>query len=178
MAGKLLLLLAGLLAILAIALFYVMPDIFGLWGVTSVLAGVTIDSMTFGGFSSFQNVTLLGTQSSLAMDLYLMAGAALVVIGAIIAILGALKESKGIGMLGGLLILAGPLLLIASLIMGLGVFGNYLSAYTNLGMTGTLIMGSIDFAGVGTLTYGLKIGAYMLIAAGVIGLIGGMTLSD
>lgn len=178
MAGKLLALLGGLLAILTIALFYVMPTVFAWWGVSVTTSGTVVSSFSVGGFSSI-SASALGTTSTgfTTADIYLILEGVLIIVGAIMAILGALKESKGIGMLGGILILVGPILLIYALVSGLGVFEIYQSTYTLAGMTGTLIMGSFDF-GVTSFNYGLQIGGYLLIISGVIGLIGGLTISS
>ena len=110
--GKFLAIIGGALAIAVIGLFYIMPNIFGWWGVTG-----TVDymgtQMSMGAYIG--GVSSVGASSAglsivlFVMDPILLCAGLLVVVGALLAIIGGAIESKGLGATGGALILLGPL---------------------------------------------------------------------
>ena len=95
----------------------------------------------------------------------------MVIVGSIMCIIGGAAESKPLGIIGGILIIVGPLLLIVDLIIG---FSDISLLELAIPPGSNLIFGSESILG-GTLSWGIWIGFFMAIAGGVLGLIGGAT---
>ena len=103
-----------------------------------------------------------------AEDIFLLLTGVLIIGGSVLLLIGALVESKALGIVGGILMLAGPLLLILSLFLGLGIFE---------GLAATLPSGTtVLFGSQAGMDWGIWISTYLALGAGILGLIGGATI--
>ncbi|MFX0027796.1 MAG: hypothetical protein ACFE8B_01180 [Candidatus Hermodarchaeota archaeon] len=158
-AGRIIAIIGGVVGILSIALYYVMPEIFSLWRIDGGAALTTY----FGGFGDGTGEILgipFGPES--AEDIFLIIIAVLLIAGGGIAILGGLLQNKLIGIIGGIAMLAGPILLTVQLFLNLGIFDDPILSDR------FLLWGSE--AGV---NWGVWIGYFMGIGGGILGIIGG-----
>ncbi len=93
----------------------------------------------------------------------------LIIGGGVITFIGGVAGSKVVGILGGIILLAGPTLLLIELILKLG-------AFENIGTTWlpgeNLLFGSYP----GLAEWGIGIGSFLAIGGGVLGIIGGATV--
>jgi hypothetical protein len=158
-AGKLIAIIGGILGILSIVLFYVLPDFFCLW---RIYGGG--DSINIGGFGAGAG-TIMGIDFGPedAEDTLLVIIGVLLVAGGAIAIIGGLIENKMIGVLGGIIMLAGPILLSVELLLKTGFWDGFTQD--------NLFLGS-----AGGANWGVWIGFFMGIGGGVLGLVGGASL--
>ena len=115
--------------------------------------------------------------SSLITELAILEtiGGSMVILGSILCIVAAVKESKGIGVLGGLLMLLGPILLVIDFLVGMsefaGVIGDNLDLFVNRNAFWE------TFSTMGYLyTWGIWTGVFLCAIGGVLGLIGGIAL--
>ncbi|MFX1374672.1 MAG: hypothetical protein ACFFA0_02565 [Promethearchaeota archaeon] len=164
-AGKIIAIIAGILGILAVVLFHVAPEIFSFWRLEGGGAGWYL-----GGFAYWDYG--IGDPES-ADDMLLLALFVMIVAGGAIEIVGAFVENKIIATIGGILMLLGAILFIVALAVEFGDFKD-LADFIEYG-TGDrfLLFGS----GAGA-EWGLWIGTYLAIGAGVVGLVGGLTVED
>lgn len=160
-AGRIIAIIAGILGILSVALFYVLPEIISFWKISGGGMGLYL-----GGFGFWSDAG----DFSYAEDTLLTTIFVLIVAGGALGIIGGLVENKVIGLIGGILMLLGPILLIVALFIEFGDF----EALADLIELGTgkrfLLFGS----GAGV-TWGLWIGTFLAFGAGVLGIIGGAT---
>ena len=98
------------------------------------------------------------------------AGGILVIVGAVECLTSALLKNKVVGIFGGLLMIVGPLLLVADIMMGMSEFMQWMEFYTSGKSGAELLFGGIPEYDI---NYGLWIGFFMAIGSGVLGLIGG-----
>ena len=159
-AGKFIAIIGGILGILTVALFYVLPEIFSFWRLET--AGF---EYYLGGFG-FEAGTLFDPPEY-AEDILLMLMFTLCVAGGAIAIIGGLIESKVIGIVGGIIMLASPIILLIALFIEIGDFEDLAVIIGLFGGEG-LIMGSE--AGW---EWGIWISTYLAFGAGALGVIGG-----
>jgi hypothetical protein len=158
-AGKLIAIIGGILGILSIVLYYVLPDIFSLW---RVVAG-SANFVYIGGFGiRAGEITSFPFGPEYADDIFLVIVAVLLVAGGAVAIVGGLMENKGIGALGGIIMLAGPILLVVELLLELGFW----EGFPEFALWGSQ-------AGA---DWGVWIGFFMGVGGGILGLIGGASL--
>jgi len=163
-AGKFIAIIGGILGILTIGLYFVLPEIFCLWR----LDGAPFLSIFLGGFGSTTGEVLgVGYGPDYAEDIMLLIICVLIVAGGALAIIGGLVGNKIIGILGGVLMIVGPILLIVALFIEYGDFEDI-----------ALILGgkSLFFGSELGVDWGLWIGFYLAIGGGVLGLIGGATI--
>ena len=161
-AGKIIALVGGVLGIIAVVLFYVMPEIFCFWRFDAdpVLA------IFLGGFGSSSGVVGgVDQEIQYAEDVYLLLMGILVVAGGGVALVGALVDNKGIAVLGGLLMLVGSAILLIALGLELGDFEDVAAL---LPSDENLFFGSL-----GTADWGLYTSFFLAIGGGVLGVIGG-----
>jgi len=163
-AGKIIALISSILGILSVALFYVMPEIFFFWRFDYGAAG----SFFLGGFGSHLCVTIggeFGPES--AEDTTLLFLGILVIAGSALALMGGFFENKSLTILGGLLMILGPILLVNALFLELGYFEDM----------ATLIPpdDNIFFGSVSGADWGLDVSFFLAIGGGVLGIIGGAT---
>ncbi len=165
-AGKVLTIIGGVLGALSVLLFYIAPEIFCLWRID---AGSTL-SVFIGGFGAWSGEFIaipFGPEYS--QDIILMIVGVLIIGGSVLTFIAGLAGSKAIGILGGIILLAGPILLLVALIAKMGVFGD-----TIVPLLGNvnLLFGSI----LGVADWGIYIGSYFAIGGGLLGIIGGATI--
>ena len=137
-AGKIIAIIGGVLGILSVALFHVMPGLFAFWRLEGGGGG-----MWLGGFA-FWDIT--GLDPEYAEDILLLIIFLLVVAGGVLAIVGGLIEHKLIATIGGLLMLVGPILFIIALAVELGDFKTLADTLEGLFGDRFLLFGS--FGGV------------------------------
>ena len=126
-------------------------------------------SLFVGGFG-FVGGSFMGVpfEPEYAEDIFLLLTGVLIIGGSVLLLIGALVESKALGIVGGLIFLGGPILLILSLFLGLGIFE---------GLAATLPSGTtVLFGSQAGMDLGIWIGKFMAIGGGVLGVIGGATL--
>ena len=163
-AGKIIAIIGGILGILTIGLYFVLPEIFCLWR----LDGAPFLSIFLGGFGSATGEALgVGYGPEYYEDIMLLIICVLIVAGGALAIIGGLIENKMIGILGGVLMIVGPILLIVALFIE---YGDFEAIASLLGGK------SLFFGSEPGVDWGLWIGFYLAIGGGVLGLIGGATI--
>ncbi|TKJ16898.1 MAG: hypothetical protein CEE43_19160 [Promethearchaeota archaeon Loki_b32] len=162
-AGKIIAIIGGILGILTIGLYFVLPEIFCLWR----LDGAPVLSIFLGGFGSSTG-ELMGVAygPEYAEDIFLLIVGVLIVAGGALAIIGGLAGNKIIGILGGVLMIAGPIILTIALFAELGDFEDI-----------ALLLGgeSLFWGSEPGVDWGLWIGFFLAIGGGVLGVIGGAT---
>ncbi|KKK45776.1 hypothetical protein LCGC14_1132420 [marine sediment metagenome] len=163
--GKIFAIIGGLLGVLSVVLFYLAPDILNLWNLDAPL---TV-RVYLGGFGAWSGEWLaIPFPIEYTQDIILLIVGVLIIGGGVITFIGGVAGSKLVGILGGIILLAGPILLIVALIVQLGIFGD-----TLIPLMGNvnLLFGSI----FGVADWGLGIGSYLAIGGGLLGIIGGAT---
>jgi hypothetical protein len=163
-AGKIIAIVGGILGILAVVLFHVLPEIFAFWRIEGGGSGSYI-----GGFAYVSN----GTDFASMEDTLLLIIFILGVAGGAITIIGAFIENKLIATLGGIVMLLCPILFIVALVAEIGDFKDLADLIELATGDRFLLYGSSS--GV---DWGLWIGTYLALGAGVLGLIGGLTVKD
>jgi hypothetical protein len=165
-ARKVFAIIGGVLGILSVVLYYIAPELLSLWRID---AGVVM-SVYIGGFGTWSGIFVtipFGFEYS--GDILLMIVSLLIIGGSVLTFIAGLKGSKTVGILGGLILLAGPILLLVELITKSGVFGETIIPL--LGDT-NLLFGSIP----GVADWGMGIGSFLAIGGGILGIIGGATV--
>lgn len=160
-SGKVIAIIGGVLGILSIALFYVFPNLFSLW---RIYGGG--DSINIGGFGSVAG-TILGIDygPESAEDMILLLIGVLLVAGGVLAIVGGIVDVKIVGILGGVIMLAGPIILAVELVLKIEFFEGMAPGET------------LFFGSIGGVNWGIWISFFMGVGGGVLGLVGG-ALSD
>ena len=170
-AGKALALIGAVVALITLALSFVVPNFFGWYRVEASMLGMTA-GVYFTGLGTLVSVPAGFTGE---MDIFVLIGGILLIVGAIACIIGGVKESKAAGIIGGFLILLSPLILIINLLIGTGEFAAMIQLLG--GPAGASVLwGSITIPGPMTLTWGIWIGSFLSLGAGVLGLIGGASV--
>jgi len=173
-AGKVLALIGAIVALVTLALSFVVPAFFGLYRIEFSALGTTIGVYITG------IGTLVSVPSGLPVSgfaIFELIGGILLIIGAILCIVASVKESKAVGIVGGVLILLCPLLLIIDLLLGLGDFAAMIELLG--GPAGaSALWGTFTITGPPDviMSWGIWIGSFVTLAGGVIGIIGGATL--
>lgn len=175
-AGKVIAIIGAIVGVLPIALYYVLPEIFSLWRFD---AG-SVFTRWLGGFG-FVSGSGPPPRGDFGVEYYedvlLMLIGVIIVVGAVLLLIGALVEVKALGIIGGLVVIAGPILLMIGLLIELGDFADIADMLEAGGLTDeTLIFGSGKLGGVIQADWGMWIGTYIVIAGGVVGVIGGATV--
>lgn len=160
-AGRIIAIIAGVLGIISVALFRVFPEIFSFWKLSGGGAGLYL-----GGFGTWSDAG----DFSYAEDTLLTIILVIIVVGGVFGILGGIIENKAIGLIGGILMLLGPILLIVALFIEFGDFKD-LADFIEFG-TGNRFLLFGSGAGV---TWGLWISTFLALGAGILGIIGGAT---
>ena len=146
-------------------LYYVLPELFYYWR----WDGGAFSSLFVGGFG-FVSGSMLGVHfgPEYAEDIFLLLTGVLIIGGSSLLFIGALVESKALGIIGGLVFLSGPILHMVALFLGLGIFEGLVATMPS----GTTILFGSDVG----VNWGIWICTYMAIGGGVLGVIGGATL--
>ncbi|MFW9773159.1 MAG: hypothetical protein ACFFEO_13475 [Candidatus Thorarchaeota archaeon] len=173
-AGKILSIIAAVLALAVIALSFALPNIFGLYRIEFTALGITFGAY-ITGIGTFMSTGGLPPLGQLAI--FELIGGILVIVGAVVLIVGAVKEMKAAGIVGGILVLLGPILLIIDMLIGLSDFATLIALLG--GPAGaTPLWGSFTITGPPDIlmAWGIWIGTFITAGAGVLGIIGGATL--
>ena len=166
-AGKIVAIVGGVLGILSIALYHLLPEFFCLWRL-DVGAALKI---WVGGFGFTGGEFMgIGSDPEYSEEILLLIIGVIVVAGGALAIVGGLAENKMIAILGGVVMLAGPILFIIGAAVEFGPFED-LAALLPPG-------NSLLFGSEGGGTWGIWIGTFLALGAGVLGLIGGIKVED
>lgn len=132
------------------------------------------------GDTGFAYVTGLGTVDSTIeqYDLFLLGFIVgiIVIIGAILCLVSAAKGSKAMGIIGGIMMLAGPLLLIMDLLLGISEIAQDMDQFVDTA-GGSIFWGSYS-DGSTYYVWGLGFGFFLALGGGILGLIGGATVSE
>ncbi|MFX1571043.1 MAG: hypothetical protein ACFFCV_22110 [Promethearchaeota archaeon] len=163
--GKTLIIIAAILGLASIFLGLILPSIFPWFRIEEVLGGTMVLDLYLNG---------IGMVEGYDIDIFVLSGGICVILGAILGIAGGAKESKGVGILGGVLMLVGPVLLIFYLFIDAESFRTILHG---LGVSSgaNLFWGTVTIGG-STITWGVWIGWFLGIGAGALGIIGGATV--
>ena len=160
----------ALIGILSVVLSLILPELFGWY-----MIGVSSMGITGRGYiTGFGTLVVRGPGFESAADLAILVliGGILIIIGAILCIASGEVLPEVIGIIGGILMLVGPMLLIIDL---LAVVSEVAEATDRLvDVAGGTIFGGSHFEMGYKYIWGLYLGFYILIAAGVLGLIGGI----
>ncbi len=165
-AGKVFAIIGGVLGVLSVVLYYIAPEIICLWRLD---AGVTL-KFFFGGFGSQSGELLtIPFPPEYSGDIILMIVSVLIIGGSVLTFIAGLTERKVVGILGGIILLAGPILLLIEVIAKIGVFETIAAVW----LPGeNLLFGSFP----GVADWGIGIGSYLAIGGGILGIIGGATV--
>lgn len=165
-AGRIIAIIGGIVGILSIGLYHVLPELFCLWRLD---AGIAM-KVWIGGFGfSGGELGGSGVDPEYAEDILLLIIAILIVAGGALAIIGGIVENKLIGILGGVAMLAGSIGFIIGAFIEYGTFEDMAALIALFGGEGLL------FGSAGGADWGIWIGLYMALAGGALGLIGGAT---
>jgi len=171
--GKALVTLSGFMGLISMLFFYVLPDIFYLWHIEVI--GYRDIKLVFGGFSSGGYTTRGGTISIYSIRFFeessiMILVGLLMILGTLIAFAGTRKSSKGVGILGGILLLLAPILFMGTLLSGGDIFGDLADAVGLIGQN--LVSGSISDLGI-TVKWGIGAGTILPLIGGCLGILGG-----
>jgi hypothetical protein len=162
----------GLLGLISIGLFYVMPAMFSLYRIetTNTLIPALSGGVYIGGLGSVSIVLGGVAQTVFWPDVMFMLPGILVIVGGLITLIGC--GGKG-AIVGGIILLMGPLFFIIQMFTGMSMLA---SGYTQAaGLSGqNILFGSMSNA-AGTVAWGIWIGGFLEIGGGVLGIIGGAT---
>ena len=174
-SGKIVAMIGAVIGALSVVLSLVLPEFFG-WYRAHIAGGGLEAGYYLHGFGIFDssNSALLPMPPGVdEMVLLAMIGGILMIAGAVVCGLGAFVENKIFGILGGLLMIVGPLLLLVDIMTGMSEFMEFMEAFSG-GESGVgLLFDSYSPAPGVTLSWGIWIGYFMAMGGGVIGLIGG-----
>lgn len=159
-AGRIVTIIGGILGILSVVLFYILPNVFCFWQL-----GGSGNSYYLGGFGFWDSKFF---NPSYSEDILLLIICLLVFIGGVLAVVGGLTKKRVVGVLGGVSMLCGPILLSIALMIETGDF-EILAALVDAAGGGHLLFGT----GFG-LIWGIFVSTYIAIGAGVLGVIGGI----
>lgn len=140
-----------------------MPEIFCFWRFDGGFSG----SFFLGGFGSHYGFTIggeFGPES--ADDTTLLFLGILVIAGSALALMGGFFENKSLTILGGLLMILGPILLVIALFLELGYFED---------MAAMLVGYNLFFGSVAGVDWGLDVSFFLAIGGGILGIIAGAT---
>ncbi len=171
--SKYIALIGAILGILTVVLFYLLPEMFYLWGIKAT--GTENLRFYLGGFYSvgytFSPLGLLDIEFIQTLEPILFIVSVLITGGFVITLIGSLEGKRSTGIGGGITLLLGPVLLMIALLTGMGtLFGELASI---LGLIGqNLLFGSLSSMGT-TMSWGLGSGFFVALAGGVLGVIGG-----
>lgn len=94
----------------------------------------------------------------------------MIAVGSVLLIIGAIIESKAAGLIGGIVLLLGPMVLVLDLLIGIGNYSVMLPPGQGA------FWGTIEILPGTFLSWGVWIGFFMAVGAGVLGIIGGATI--
>ncbi|MFX1314778.1 MAG: hypothetical protein ACFE9T_02870 [Promethearchaeota archaeon] len=170
--GKVLAIIGAAVGILSVLLSLVLPELFS-WYHFTVRGGGYSSGLFLNAFGDYtaENWGPL-PQPPEEIAIMVLIGAILVLVGAALCIICAFTEKKPLGIIGGVLMIIGPLLLIADLMAVISEFAEYMDTWAGAYDESILFTVFDPVPGV-TIIWGLWIGFGMAIGGGAVGLIGG-----
>jgi len=169
--GKSISIIGAIVGLLSIFLGFISPEFFSWYKFEATSAAVSY-GFYLTGFGTTTAIDSVNPISEMAI-LELIGGIS-VILGAIACIVGITKESKKFGFIGGILMLLGPILLLTDFLIVLSEYAEYIDFYQIM-PDSNMFWDSVGIAGF-TYSWNLWVGFFMGAAAGVLGLIGGITL--
>ncbi|MFW9948141.1 MAG: hypothetical protein ACFFDX_15055 [Candidatus Odinarchaeota archaeon] len=171
--SKYIALVGAILGILAMVLFYLLPEIFCLWRIEAT--GAEYLKLYLGGFYSMayslNPLLTLDLEFIRTPELILLIVSILIAGGFVITLIGGLEGKRNTVIGGGVVLLFGPILFMIALLAGMGtLFGELASTMGLLGQN--LLFGSLSAMGT-TMSWGLGPGFFVALAGGILGVIGG-----
>lgn len=175
--GKAVVIIAAIMGFLSVLLFFV-SSFLGSWWFMQMSGSYEDISMSMGVYmdsfgvlhGEFMGITMseqaLGAPGSFAGIVTLL--------GALLLLIGGATEKKGLGIAGAMIIILGPILFIASFLMGVSdalPVDNYYSQMLEL------FYGSRSSGGA-SVTWGLGPGFYLALAGGIMGIVGSAKLES
>ncbi len=169
--GKVASIIAAIIGLASILLSFIFPALFSWYRYEVSGLGSS------GGWylTGIGTVIDIGDTVPMTMSILGVVGGTLVIIGSILCIVAIVKESKGMGALGGLLMLLAPLLLVIDFLVGMSELAGVIRDNMDLFITRDWYWEHF-FALVYDYTWGLWVGFFLGIAGGALGLIGGIAL--
>ncbi len=170
--GKILTIIGAVIGLASILLSFIFPGLFG-WYRYMVSGWGSEGAYYLSGFGTVNAIP----PSSFITELAILEaiGGSMVIIGSILCIVAFVKESKRIGVLGGFLILLGPFLLVIDFLVGMSEFAGVIQDNIDLFVNRNAFWETFSTMGY-LYTWGIWIGFFLGITAGVLGLIGGITI--
>lgn len=173
-AGKSIALVGAIIAVVTLILSFIVPQYFGWYRIEGTTLGVTA-GVYFTGLGTLAVVPAIIPFAGL--DYLQLIGGIVLIVGVVVCIIGAAKEMKAAGIVGGILILVSPLMLIIDLLVSAGDFAAIIMSLggppgASVFWGSFLISGPPDVL----LSWGLWIGFFISLGGGVLGVIGGATL--
>lgn len=172
--GRIVITTGAIIGILSVFLSAIIPELFSWYKIESYWM-IYENGVYLTGFG-----TSISTGAYIAPELSILVliGGMLVIGGSFLCIIIGANESattklKVAGIIGGFLMLIGPILLIIDLVIGKSDFARNLVELRSWA-GGTLFEGT--YVDIYTYTWGLWIGFFLVLAGGVLGLIGGIIL--
>ncbi len=172
--GRIAAIIGAVVGLLSVILSLLLPELF-CWYSYTVTNTTSLNKSGYylTGFGTTISIPYSTAISGIA--LLELIGGFLVIGGAIICIVGVTKESKKIGSIGGVLILLGPVLLLADFLIGISEYYEYVAFIQSIAANKNILWDTVTSFGF-TYAWNLWIGFFMAVAGGVLGTIGGATL--
>jgi len=167
--GRVLAIIGAAVGIASVLLSIFLPELVGWYRLELDLPSIPLEGEIFlTGFGAMESD--LPVSSEIAT--LVMIGGILIIVGAALCIVGAFTEKKPLGIIGGIVMIVGPLLLLVDLLMAASDFAE---AIDNLvtASDGNIFFDSFTDPIGDSATWGLYTGFFVVIAGGVIGLVGG-----
>lgn len=170
-AGKIIAIVGAIIGVISVVLSLIVPQFFGWYRLEISGFGMTV-GIYFTGLGTLASIPPGGPTG---MDTMILIGGIMLLAGAVLCIIGAFKEMKALGIVGGILILLGPMLLLLELLIGMGEFATLISLLG--GPVGANVIWGSSVLGPGVvISWGIWIGFFLSLGAGVLGIIGGASL--
>lgn len=165
-AGNVVAIIGGIIGILSVTLFYVLPEIFSFWKIETDFFGM--GKKYYGGIGFLFNP--LSLSHSFTFDIFLILMGVFVIAGGILILIGGIAHKKVMAITGGFVLLVGPILLVITILLQYGTIGFIFR---------TELLGQNPIFGTATIhpytyTWGVWIGWFMAIGGGIAGIIGGV----
>ncbi|MFX1379444.1 MAG: hypothetical protein ACFFA4_10160 [Promethearchaeota archaeon] len=160
------LMIGGILGLSSILLTIAFPNLLNWYRIEYI---EEVSGFIFGLYiTGFGSAYIIGTVpiviSLILLELF---GGILILTGSIGCIFSAIKESRVIGIIGGILILLVPIIFTIDLFLGLGFFIQLITSLGAGSFRGTLFYGMMRYSGA-ILTWGVGVGFYICLASGII----------
>jgi len=175
--GKALTMIAGVLGLISLFIGVVLPDIGAWFKIEASAGGASLLGYYVNGLGIVSiggSMSQLFGSGGLGILVIELIGGMVCLIGCIFCLLGAARESKKFSMIGAVLILLGPIILIIDLLLiSSGSFALILQVFGSAGEN--ILYGSLTVMG-NTIAWGLWIGSFLALGAGILGVISSITL--